>query len=240
MKASKLFLRLVWTACALSVAALGAAMPARAQEVATLKVESAFSGGAEIDGEPIALIGEYLELPVGRHRLTLRGPYASALWVDFAVTPGDLKLEAVEPVQNCVEYPDESVASFQVTRWTAEVVRDPVHDHVPVILVHGPTLGRRDEPLLQCPLRCCGWDEHRNWNLSVRSDPQGAMVLAKGKYVTSTNKDISVPYGVMRAGGEEDVSVLVTRRSYIGCRYSLARLREAGVNAVECKLRRPD
>jgi len=237
MNTSKRLRRLMQAACALWL--LGMASPMHAQETAVLKIESAYGGKASIDGEPIALIGEYLELPVGTHRLTVRGPYASALLIDFVVTKGDLTLVTVEPSQSCVQFVDESTASFQVTGWTAEVVRDPIHDHVPVILVHGPRLGRRVEPLHPCPLPCCGWDEHRNWNLSVRSDPQGARVFAKGEYVAHTNEDISVPYGVMQNGGEEDISIRVTREGYIGCRYSLARLREAGAHTVDCRLRRP-
>jgi hypothetical protein len=211
-----------------------------------IKVESAVPVDLVID-ERAYDVGEYIELGLGQHFLSVKGPYSTRLTVPFEIQEHGVVLVLGESrlyQHTCSGYADDPINDIVVARWEITAVTDPMLEGASLLILQGPEMRARTERLDRCheALGCCGWDEVRHWNVTLNASPVRGRITVGDEFIAMTQETVSVPYGVSRRGGQEQfqrVELRVSQRNYIGCRWSLQELRNAGTTSLLCQLRRP-
>jgi hypothetical protein len=205
------------------------------RNMVAVQLESAVAGQISIDGVQF-IPGELVELAAGSYTVRQEGPYLGVLEIQLTVSEsGTVGVASSQLTRQCT---DSGPPPLEVSDWQASVF---TVEGLPVLAIQGPTVQPgRAEVFDGCGHACCGWAETRHVTVRFGSLPAGAMILADGEYIDSTDKALSIPYGVSNDGRiVQDVTLRVARTGYIGCTYHLTQLRADPQPAVACQLRRP-
>lgn len=180
-----------------------------------------------------AIPGEWLVLDAGRHVLSFSSSFAQGLTIELDVSESEVTLSA----QSIVDRLPCGETRTVLEAWTATLRLSDTRQRKFELILDSPRAGA-SQMSAQCSTGPGRGGEFRNHTVTFKSVPTGAVVLEENRRLGTTDRTVSLVYGMVNGQPSQDKRLRVAMPGRTGdCRYLLSDLLRRNVTTITCTFR---